>query len=37
MGVRSTLAISVILWLPAAALMANAMLEHNFGIVLFGS
>ena len=37
MGVRSTLAISVILWLPAAALMTKAMLEHNFGIVLFGS
>ncbi|MQC25906.1 MAG: succinate dehydrogenase, cytochrome b556 subunit [Chloroflexi bacterium] len=36
MGVRGTLAISILLWLPAAALMLKSMLEHNFGIVLFG-
>lgn len=37
MGVRGTLAISILLWLPAAYLMLKSMLEHNFGIVLFGS
>ncbi len=36
-SVRGTLIISVLLWLPAAALMGKAMLEHNFGIHLFGS
>ena len=36
MGVRGTLAISVLLWLPAPAIMLNALLEHNFGIHIFG-
>jgi succinate dehydrogenase / fumarate reductase cytochrome b subunit len=36
MGVRGTLAISVLLWLPAAGLMMNSMLVHNFGIAIFG-
>lgn len=35
-GVRGTLVISVLLWLPAAGLMMKSLLEHNFGIVLFG-
>jgi succinate dehydrogenase / fumarate reductase cytochrome b subunit len=33
---RITLALSVVLWLPAAALMLNSLLEHNFGIHLWG-
>lgn len=28
-----TLAISVVLWLPAAYLMGRALLEHNFGLL----
>ena len=33
-GVRSTLAISTLLWLPAAFIMLRSLLIHNFG--LFG-
>ena len=33
-AVRFTLALSVLLWLPAAAIMMRALLIHNFG--LFG-
>lgn len=33
---RITLAVSILLWLPAAALMLNSLLEHNFGIHLLG-
>jgi succinate dehydrogenase / fumarate reductase cytochrome b subunit len=33
-GVRFTVILSVILWLPAAAIMMRSMLIHNFG--LFG-
>lgn len=36
MGVRATFGLSVVLWLPAAFLMTRALLEHNFGIHLFG-
>jgi succinate dehydrogenase/fumarate reductase cytochrome b subunit len=35
-GVRGTVVVSVLLWLPAAFLMLKSMLEHNFGIVLLG-
>ena len=31
-GVRFTLTLSIILWLPAAALMLRALLVHNFGM-----
>lgn len=33
-GVRTTLAISILLWLPAALIMLRSLLIHNFG--LFG-
>lgn len=32
---RITMAVSLVLWLPAAVLMMRSLLEHNFGIVLF--
>ena len=37
MGVRGTLAASVLLWLPAAIWMLRAMLAHNFGIHILGA
>ena len=33
-GVRATLGISILLWLPAAGIMLRELLIHNFG--LFG-
>ena len=33
-GVRASLAISILLWLPAAGIMLRSLLIHNFG--LFG-
>lgn len=33
---RITLVVSIVLWLPAAAIMLNSLLEHNFGIHLLG-
>ena len=34
---RIALVVSILLWLPAAALMLNSLLKHNFGIHLLGS